>query len=224
VRGTLPGLPGASPERLTSSAVQAQRGHEALAAAGMLGPFRGTVVHAHWPPSLTYDACAHAWCHAHHRRARRCITTQSPQAWVNDLAALLVDITAAVAATPAPVRCLALPALLAFETREAALIQAGFAAHPVAVPTAEGAATQRGRPPPAPPVHVWIRLRDFQGQVWACMSDWRVPFDHHQGERDIRMVQVKQQVSGGAHARGCPAMRAHSRLSFHRSSAGTKCL
>ena len=93
--------------------------------------------------------------------------------------------------------CLALPELLAFETRYDAIVQAGFAANPVAVPTAEGEATKRGRPKQSPPVNLLIRLRDFKGQVLAFMSDFRVPFDNNQGERDIRMVKVKQKVSGG---------------------------
>ena len=62
------------------------------------------------------------------------------------MAALLVEIKAAVAATPAPAMCLALPELLAFETRYDALVQAGFEANPRAVATTEGAPKKRGRP------------------------------------------------------------------------------
>ena len=82
-RGTWPWRHVASTERLTSYEVHAQRGHEARAAAGILGSFRGTVVHDHWKPYLTYDECAQAWCHAHHLRARRCIATQYHQAGAN---------------------------------------------------------------------------------------------------------------------------------------------
>jgi len=197
VRGTWPWLHVASPERRTSSEVHAPRGHAAMEAAGMLGPCRGTVVHDHWKPSLTYDECAHALCQAHHLRALRCIATQYPQAWANDMAGLLVAITAAVAATPAPALCGALPELRAFETRSDAMVQAGGEANPVPGPATEGAAKKRGRPKQPPPVHLLIRLRDCKGPVLACMSDFRVPFDNHQGERDIRMVQVTQKGSGG---------------------------
>src|SRR5712692_11012023 len=197
VRGTLHWLHVASTERLTSYEVHTKRGHEAMEAAGILGPFRGTVVHDHWKPYFTYDECTHALCNAHHLRELRFIATQYHQAWAHDMAALLVEIKAAVAATPAPAMRLALPELLAFTTRYDALVQGGFEANPIPVATAEGDAKKRGRPKQSPPVNLLIRLRDFKSQVLAFMADFRVPFDNNQGERDIRMVKVKQKVSGG---------------------------
>ena len=197
VRGTLHWLHVASTERLTSYEVHTKRGHEAMEAAGILGPFRGTVVHDHWKPYFTYDECTHALCNAHHLRELRFIATQYHQAWAHDMAALLVEIKAAVAATPAPAMRLALPELLAFTTRYDALVQGGFEANPIPVATAEGDAKKRGRPQQSPPVNLLIRLRDFKSQVLAFMADFRVPFDNNQGERDIRMVKVKQKVSGG---------------------------
>jgi len=197
VRGKLHWLHVACTERLTSYEVHAKRGHEAMAEAGILGPFRGTMVHDHWKPYFTYDKCDHALCNAHHLRELRFIATQYQQAWANDMAALLVEIKAAVEATPAPAMRLSPPELLAFETRYDAVVQAGFDANPVPVLTTEGEEKKRGRPKQPPPVNLLLRLRDFKGQVLAFMSDFRVPFDNNQGERDIRMVKVKQKVSGG---------------------------
>jgi Transposase IS66 family len=113
------------------------------------------------------------------------------------MAARLVESPAAVAATPAPAPRVAPPALLACETRYEASVQAGLEAHSALVPPAAGAAKKRGRPKPSPPVPLLLRLRAFKGQGLACMADFRVPFDHNQGERAIRMAKVTQQVSGG---------------------------
>jgi len=197
VRGMLHWLHVACTERLTSYEVHAKRGHEAMEAAGILGTFQGTMVHDHWKPYFTYDACDHALCNAHHLRELRFIDTQYHQAWANDMAALLVEIKAAVAATPAPAMCLSPPELRALTTRYDAVVQAGFDANPVPVLTIESTEKKRGRPKQPPPVNLLLRLRDFKGQVLAFMSDFRVPFDNNQGERDIRMVKVKQKVSGG---------------------------
>ena len=113
------------------------------------------------------------------------------------MAGLLLEIKAAVTATPAPAMRLALSDLTAFERRYDAVLQAGFEANPTSGPTSEGAAKKRGRPKQPPPVNLLNRLRDFKGQVLAFMYDFHVPFDNNQGERDIRMVKVKQKVSGG---------------------------
>jgi transposase len=195
VEGKLHWLHVASTNTLTHYEVHAKRGHEAMDEAGILGEFRGTAVHDHWKPYFTYDACHHALCNAHHLRELQFIDKQYHQPWANDMAELLLAIKAAVAETPAPAVSLALPELETFEQRYDEVVKAGIEANPIAAPEAEG--KKRGRPKQPPPLNLAMRLRDFKGQVLAFMYDFRVPFDNNQGERDIRMVKVKQKVSGG---------------------------
>jgi transposase len=197
VLGKLHWLHVAATKRLTYYEVHAKRGHEAMEAAGIVGAFSGTAVHDHWKPYFHYDNCAHALCNAHHLRELHFIATQYQQAWATDMAAVLLEIKATVEATPAPALSLSPAQLAAFTRRYDEVVQAGFAANPPPPPAPEGTPQKRGRAKHSPPVNLLIRLRDFKASVLAFMSDFRVPFDNNQGERDIRMVKVKQKVSGG---------------------------
>ncbi len=197
VTGKLHWLHVASTESLTSYEVHAKRGQEAMEEAGILGEFKGTAVHDHWKPYFKYDECNHASCNAHHLRELRFIDKQYQQSWAKDMAELLLEIKAAVTATPAPLMSLSPPELERFETRYDEVVQSGFDANPAPVTMSKGEVKKRGRPKQPPPVNLLIRLRDFKGGVLAFMSDFRVPFDNNQGERDVRMVKVKQKVSGG---------------------------
>ena len=40
------------------------------------------------------------------------------------------------------------------------------------------------------------RLEEFDGSILAFLWDERVPFTNNQGEQDIRMIKVRQKISG----------------------------
>ena len=71
------------------------------------------------------------------------------------------------------------------------LLEAGLAANPPPERTGK-----RGRPKQTKGKNLVDRLEKYREAVLRFMHDFRVPFDNNQAERDVRMVKVRQKISG----------------------------
>lgn len=180
-----------STQELTYYATHPKRGPVAINAIGILPKFDGRAVHDGLLAYLKYD-CLHSLCNAHHLRELTAMEEQQQQKWAKLMKTLLCQAKEAVelAKQRGDLRLHPLQES-DFQVRYQAILEMGYQANPPPEPTGK-----RGRPPQGPVRSLLLRLDQHRREVLAFMYDFSVPFDNNQAERDLRMMKVKQKVSG----------------------------
>ena len=185
-----------STPKVTFYAYHAKRGKAATDAIGLLPHFKGTTVHDAWSPYWGYQECQHALCNAHILRELTFVAESLGQSWAARLGQYLVSLKTRVAVALSQGQ-----SRLADEEWQAVLatyrklIAQGLAIN--APPSGGWPPSKRGRPKKPKARNLVERLQEREGEVLAFVSDFKVPFDNNQAERDLRMIKVHQKVSGG---------------------------
>lgn len=190
VAGALHWVHCARTDKYTLITCHARRGTKGIDDAGVLGRFRGVAVHDAWAPYDTYLGVDHQLCCAHALRELRAVTDTAPGeggwCWATQVGDALVAMqklaaqAIAAGADAAPVDLLA-----AQVRRYRSAVQIGIAQ--TSARTSEIMKKHNA---------LARRLRDRQGDYLRFTTDWRVPADNNGSERDIRMIKLRQKVSG----------------------------
>jgi transposase len=180
---------------LTYYAYHQKRGKLAMDAINILPRFKGRVVHDDLPSYFKYDF-QHALCNAHHLRDLLFLQERYRQKWIEPLIALLLKIKKKVETVQAEHQTkLTERQKTIYFAQYHKLIEQGLRANPPPN-KANRKPGQRGRLKQSPARNLLLRLKEHKAAVLAFMVDFKVPFDNNQSERDLRMMKVKQKVSG----------------------------
>ena len=182
----------ASTASLTFYAAHKRRGRAALDEVGVLPKFLGRAMHDGLVSYWQYTHCKHALCNAHHLRELTFVEEQLGQGWAKDLKELLLEIKRAVdEARGQGEGALSAEVKRDFGSRYDEILVVGLQANPPPERTGK-----RGRPKLGKAGSLLERLRQHKAETLAFMEDFAIPFDNNQAERDIRMMKVREKISG----------------------------
>jgi transposase len=196
----------ASTAQLTHYGHDAHRGKEAIERIDILPGYRGTSVHDGWAAYEHFTLCDHSLCCAHLLRELTYFEEVGAgyEGWAKPLRELLLEIKVAVecvrvegaARLPAAAR-------ITFTRRYDELIEQGLELVPP--PSARGApgAAEMEAQVTTPTAlmrkqarNLLLRMQRRRVEVLRFMTDFAVPFDNNQAERDLRMVKLQQKIGG----------------------------
>jgi len=173
--------------------VDAHRGEVALRAMGILEGYEGWVIHDFLSAYYTIDGLKHVLCNAHLLRDLINVLENNGQQWAADMIALLLEAKKLKERELLGGRRIGPKTLDRLQERYLEILRAGYELNPEPVRRPG----QRGRLKRGKPLNLLNRLAERHQEVMAFLINrGLIPFDNNEAERDLRMMKVKQKISG----------------------------
>jgi len=174
-----------------------KRGQEAMEDIGILPRFEGIAIHDFWKSYYKYT-CKHSLCNAHLLRdlifIKEARQFSNQHRWTTDLIELLLKMKKTKQeAIQAGKSTLAKSQMYKFRHQYDQIVEQAILKNPYPKPPPE---KKRGRIKKTKPRNLAERLWDFKEDVIRFIMNFKVSFDNNGSERDLRMMKVKQKVSG----------------------------
>ena len=170
------------------------RGKEAIQAAGIIPGYTNHLIHDFWHSYYQYSQCRHSLCNVHHMRDLQGLIDTHGYQWATRMKTFLLSSKEIVD-----------------RAKEQQLVEltnetVQRLAHIYKIILAEGVeempplpAHNKGKIKKIKKGKAWNLLNRFKErpqEILGFIYDFQIPFDNNLAERDIRMIKVKQKISG----------------------------
>jgi transposase len=198
IKGNLNWIHVASSQTAVHYGVHKKRGKEAINEIDILPQYKGILVHDHWSSYNAYSNITHSFCNAHILRELQAEIDKNDgvplgyKSWAKEMQTLLKEANKTVRTHKDEDKN-----SLSEELREKIvknyekLTKEALKIYP---PPKES--KKRGRPKQEKGKNLLDRLIRYKEETLRFIYDFKVPFTNNLAERDLRMIKVKQKISG----------------------------
>lgn len=184
-----------SSDKWTLYHVHVKRGKAAIDAHHVLPVYKGILVHDCWASYFHKEyAFEHALCGAHLLRECEGIIEYDHQQWAADMKALLQEACHVKKEWQQTDTSISVEKINDLSSRYDQILEKGEKEW--AVTSQADAPVKRGRKKKSKAANLGERFKRYKTAILRFLQDAHVPFDNSLAERDMRMMKVKQKVSG----------------------------
>ena len=169
-----------------------KRGSEAMHDTGVLPFYQGRLMHDFWKPYHEFD-CDHSLCNVHHLRDLTFCHEIEKSKWAGEAKQLLFDLhKKVIIAKQAGATSLSKWQLNYWNKKYDDLMEAGLRRHP----PPKKQKGKRGVIKKSKTQNMLERFINFKPQILTFAKDFLIPFGNNLAEQAIRMMKLKQKISG----------------------------